>query len=71
MLKLVAMLTSLATLTACGRGATPRMVTAFFCTRLSGRLTSTGLKIEHRLMAAGEYDLALRAPTHGPAFSRV
>ncbi|MFT5867802.1 MAG: Flp pilus assembly protein TadD [Gammaproteobacteria bacterium] len=64
MLKLVAMLTSLATLTACGQGAfAPTDGDRVFAPGVSGSSDIDGLEIGHRLMAAGEYDLALRAYT--------
>jgi Flp pilus assembly protein TadD len=63
-LKLVAMLTSLATLTACGQGAfAPTDGDRVFAPGVSGSSDIDGLEIGHRLMAAGEYDLALRAYT--------
>ena len=64
MLKLVAMLTALATLTACGQGAfAPTDGDRVFAPGVSGSSDIDGLEIGHRLMAAGEYDLALRAYT--------
>jgi tetratricopeptide (TPR) repeat protein len=63
-LKLVAMLTALATLTACGQGAfAPTGGDPVFAPGVSGSSDIDGLEIGHRLMAAGEYDLALRAYT--------
>ncbi|MFB1024257.1 MAG: tetratricopeptide repeat protein, partial [Octadecabacter sp.] len=58
------MLTSLATLTACGQGAfAPTDGDRVFAPGVSGSSDIDGLEIGHRLMAAGEYDLALLAYT--------
>jgi Flp pilus assembly protein TadD len=58
------MLTALATLTACGQGAfAPTDGDRVFAPGVSGSSDIDGLEIGHRLMAAGEYDLALRAYT--------
>jgi Flp pilus assembly protein TadD len=63
-LKLFAMLAALATLTACGQGAfAPTDGDRVFAPGVSGSSDIDGLEIGHRLMAAGEYDLALRAYT--------
>lgn len=64
MLKIVAMLTTLTALTACGQGAfAPTDGDRVFAPGVAGSSEIDGLEIGHRLMAAGEYDLALRAYT--------
>lgn len=64
MLKILAMLTALGALTACGQGAfAPTDGDRVFAPGVAGSSDIDGLEIGHRLMAAGEYDLALRAYT--------
>lgn len=64
MLKFVAMISALAVLTACGQGGfAPTDGDRVFAPGVAGYSDIDGLEIGHRLMAAGEYDLALRAYT--------
>lgn len=61
---LVVMLTALTVLTACGQGGfAPSDGDRVFAPGVAGSSDIDGLLIGHRLMAAGEYDLALRAYT--------
>lgn len=61
---ILATLTALAALTACGPGGfAPSDGDRVFAPGVAGESDIDGLLIGHRLMAAGEYDLALRAYT--------
>ncbi len=62
--RLLATLFALSVLTGCGQGAfAPSEGDRVFAPGISGASDIDGLLIGHRLMAAGEYDLALRAYT--------
>lgn len=64
MRRLVATLIALSVLTACGQGAfAPSDGDRVFAPGVAGASDIDGLLVGHRLMAAGEYDLALRAYT--------
>ncbi len=64
MLKIVALLTAIAALTGCGQGAfAPSDGSRVFAPGVAGSSDIDGLLVGHRLMAAGEYALALRAYT--------
>lgn len=64
MRKFVVMITALIALTACGQGDfAPSDGDRVFAPGVAGGSDIDGLLVGHRLMAAGEYDLALRAYT--------
>ena len=64
MRRLVAILIAISVLTGCGAGAfAPSEGDRVFAPGVSGSSDIDGLEVGHRLMAAGEYDLALRAYT--------
>lgn len=63
MIKIVVMITALAVLTACGQGGFGESDDRVFAPGVAGESDIDGLLIGHRLMAAGEYELALRAYT--------
>ena len=61
MLKTVVTLTALTVLTACGPGGFAPSGDRVFAPGVAGSSDIDGLLVGHRLMAAGEYDLALQA----------
>ena len=64
MRRFVAILTAISVLTGCGEGAfAPNDGDRVFAPGISGNSSIDGLEVGHRLMSAGEYDLALRAYT--------
>lgn len=61
MLRKTGIVTALAVLTACGPGGFAPVGDRVFAPGVAGESDIDGLLVGHRLMAAGEYDLALQA----------